>query len=236
MPTADRLRRAAAVALLVVAAAAAGWGLFATPAGRAVRHDPRRVGGDARAVVADHPVAAPVGFLAVYLGLSVLCLPVWWLQVLAGVAFGLWAGGGLCVAGSAFGATATAALADWFAGPWFHGRIETKAARLRWLDQAMGNHGLLTVMAIRLTHLVPFGLSNVALGLSEVPTAAVFVGTLIGNVPAVAAYVGLGAGVAGRWPFAVAVVGLNVALLAPSAVVAGVRWRRAVAGRPSPGV
>ncbi len=110
--------------------------------------------------------------------------------------------------------------------------------RLRWLDQALGHNGLLTVMAVRLTHVVPFGLSNVALGLSRVSAAAVFVGTLVGNVPAVAAYVGVGAGSAGRWPFAAAVAGLNAALLVPLAgagggpVAAGAAGGRPGSGRP----
>ena len=114
--------------------------------------------------------------------------------MLAGVGFGLWSGCGLCLAGSAAGAAATAALADWLAGPWFHARIEPKMHRLKWVDDRLGHNGLLTVMALRLTHLVPFGVSNVALGLSRVSTSAVAVGTLIGNVPAVAVYVGIGTG------------------------------------------
>ena len=226
MPTANRWGRASAGAALAVAAGAAAWAMWETPLGRALRHDPGRAAAGVRGFADTHAVACPVAFVAVYLLASVLCVPVWWLQVLAGAAFGLWSGGGMCLAGSAVGAAATAAVADWFAGDWYHTRIESRAARLRWLDRALGQHGLLTVMAVRLTHVVPFGLSNVALGLSDVPTAAVFAGTLFGNVPAVAVYVGMGAGVAGRRAFVAAVVVANAGLLVPIAAVVLRRWWR----------
>ena len=100
------------------------------------------------------------------------------------------------------------------AGPWFHARVESKMARLRWIDGVLGHNPLLTVMTLRLTHLVPFGVSNVALGLIGVSPWVVLVGTAIGNVPAVALYVGVGAGWVG-WRFWAAVVAINVVLLVP---------------------
>ena len=217
MSTPSRTARVVAAAALLAVAAATAWALWFTPAGQAVRADPRHAADWARRYVDGRPVIAPVAFLAVYVTLAVLCLPIWWLQILSGVAFGPWAGGGLCLAGSAVGATVTAALADWFAGRWFHDQVEPHVARLRRLDEVLGSNALLTVLTVRLTHVVPFGVGNVALGLTRVSAAAVFVGTLVGNVPAVAVYVGIGAGFRPRehWPFAAAIVGLNVVLLVP---------------------
>ena len=205
---------------LAVLAAVAGWFLFDTSIGRTVRDDPRRAAADVRSAVNDHPLESATIFLVTYVTFALLCLPVWWLQVFAGVVFGLWVGGGLSLAGSAVGATITAALADWFVGEWFHRRVETKMARLRWLDETLGHNGLLVVMTVRLTHAVPFGLSNVALGLSRVTTWDVLLGTLLGNVPAVAICVGVGAGrhPESNWRFDAAVGAVNVALLVPLAV------------------
>jgi uncharacterized membrane protein YdjX (TVP38/TMEM64 family) len=231
MPTADDddrrrrgragdVARGVAIVVLAVLATVSVWFLFATPTGRAARDNPRHAAADLRGVVAAHPVAASAALLGAYLTLAVLCLPVWWLQLFAGVAFGLCWGGVICLLGSAIGAAITAALAEWLAGDWFHQRVEGRRERLRSLDEALGHNGLLTVMAIRLTHVVPFGLSNVALGLSRVTNAEVLVGTLLGNVPAVAIYVGVGAGYRPltNWRFDVAVGAVNVVLLVPLAV------------------
>jgi uncharacterized membrane protein YdjX (TVP38/TMEM64 family) len=217
--TGDVLRGAALV-LLGGLAAVAVWFLFATPTGRAARDDPRHAAANVRGIVQYYPVGSASALVGAYLTLAILCLPVWWLQIFAGVAFGLWTGGGLCLAASAASAAVTAALADWFAGDWFHARIESKRDRLRWLDETLGHNGLLVVMAVRLTHVVPFGLSNVALGLSRVSTRDVLLGTLLGNVPAVAVYVGLGAGYhpLTNWRFDSTVGLINVTLLVPLAL------------------
>ncbi len=214
------LLRGVALVLLGLLAGVAVWFLFFTPAGRAAKDNPRQAAADVRATVHDHPVEAVSIFLVTYVGLALLCLPVWWLQLFAGVAFGLWIGGGVCLIGSATSAAGTAALADWFAGEWFHSRVEGKIAKLRWLDETLGHNGLLVVMTIRLLHLVPFGLSNVALGLSRVTTLEVLVGTLLGNIPAVAVCVGLGTGInlGTNWRFDGAVVATNLFLLIPLAL------------------
>lgn len=224
MPTANRpagdVARGVVVVLFGVAAVGAAAALFLTPGGRALLADPRPLAANVWAVVGRHPTPAAAAFLAAYVAVAVLCLPVWWLQMIGGVAFGLWAGGALSLAGSAIGAGVTAGLAEWFAGDWFRRRVEGRQARLRWVDEAMGHNGLLVVMAVRLTHVVPFGVSNVALGLSRVSTRDVLVGTLLGNVPAVAVYVGLGAGYRPltNWRFDVAVGLANVVLMVPLAI------------------
>ena len=221
MPTDNGRRgdvlRGGALVLLGVLATAAVWFLFATPNGRAARDDPRHAAADVRGVVQAHPVESASALVGAYLTLAILCLPVWWLQIFAGVAFGLWWGGGLCLIASAASAAVTAGLADWFAGDWFHARIESKRERLRWLDETLGHNGLLVVMSVRLAHVLPFGLSNIALGLSRVSTRDVLLGTLLGNVPAVAVYVGLGAGYhpLTNWRFDSAVGLINVILLVP---------------------
>jgi uncharacterized membrane protein YdjX (TVP38/TMEM64 family) len=203
--------------LLELLAGAVVWFLFYTPTGNAIQGDPRQAAADVRSVVQAHSVGSVSVFLVGYVTFALFCLPVWWLQIFAGVAFGLWWGGGLCLIASAASAAVTAGLADWFAGDWFHARIESKRERLRWLDETLGHNGLLVVMSVRLAHVLPFGLSNIALGLSRVSTRDVLLGTLLGNVPAVAVYVGLGAGYhpLTNWRFDSAVGLINVILLVP---------------------
>jgi uncharacterized membrane protein YdjX (TVP38/TMEM64 family) len=219
--------------VLGLAAIVAAWWLFFTTNGRAARHDPKQAAADVRGFVHDHPVESAAGYVTVYVALGTLCLPVWWLQLGAGVAFGLGEGVGLSLAASAVGATVTARLADWFAGEWFHKKFEAGHARLKRLDQWLGHDGLSTVMAIRLTHVAPFGLSNIALGLLRIRLRDLFLGTLLGNIPAVAVYVGMGAGHDLRHDrgFDGAVVAVNVCLLVP--LVGRYLMRRR--GRRAPG-
>ena len=103
MPTAERTWRAAGLVAFAAVAAAVAYGLFYTPFGRTITHDPTAAADAVRRCVGDRPVVAPLAFVAGYVVLATLCLPIWWLQVLAGVAFGLWGGGVLCVVGSATG-------------------------------------------------------------------------------------------------------------------------------------
>ena len=218
--------KAAVFVLLIVGIAVAAYLLLTTPTGAAIRHDPKQLAGQARHLAAVHPRATPAAVFGVYVAFGLLALPVWWLQLLAGASLGLWAGGGVCLAGSVASATAAAAVARWVAGEWVHASLESRVEKLRRVDDLLGSNGLLVVMTVRLVHVLPFGVCSYALGLTRVTPADVAVGTAIGNVPAVALYVGLGAGYAWRdWPFLIAVVGLNAVLLLPLA------WRASHAKR-----
>ena len=76
---------------LIVAIAVASYFLFRTDAGRQLI-DLRQLeatGQDARRWVAHHPFAAPFIFLTFYIACAMLVLPVWWLQILSGYAWGL---------------------------------------------------------------------------------------------------------------------------------------------------
>src|SRR5436189_208574 len=68
---------------------------------------------------------------------------------------------------------------------WFHGKVESRLAKVRELDKKLGNNGFLLVMTVRLTHFAPFGLSNYIFGLIGVSVADVALGSLLGNLPAI---------------------------------------------------
>jgi uncharacterized membrane protein YdjX (TVP38/TMEM64 family) len=65
--------------------------------------------------------------------------------------------------------------------------------RFALIEQAVTRRGLLAVMVSRLIPLVPFGISNYALGTASVRYRSYLFGTLLGAAPATVAYAALGA-------------------------------------------
>ena len=78
----------------------------------------------------------------------------------------------------------------------------------------------MVVMAARLTHVIPFGISNYVFGLTRINWVEVLLGTAMGNVPMIALYTAIGAGwhPLSDWRFMTALAVLNVLLLVPIAV------------------
>jgi uncharacterized membrane protein YdjX (TVP38/TMEM64 family) len=211
--------RAILIVILALLLGAAVWFLFFTDAGRESRGDRRELEADIRALVHRHRITAPAIYLGAYLTFAILALPVWWLQICAGMAFGLWLGTFWSVVGATLAAPITVVMSRWIAAEWFHERVESRMDRLRKLNETLGHNGFLVVMTVRLIHLLPFGLCNYALGLIKLPIIDVVVGTFLGSIPSVAVYVGIGAGFSPRkdWWFVAALAGLNVIMLLPLA-------------------
>ncbi len=168
------------------------WFLFATERGRTIREDPRQAKQDVTALVQRHPIAAPAIFLSVYAITTLVCLPVWWLQVLSGFGFGLVGGIFWSLIGSTIGATAASLSARWLAADWFHQHVEARMHRLRAIDRKLDRNGLLVVIVVRLIHGMPFGLSNYAFGIIGIPLTDIAAGTFLGSIPAQTLIVTLG--------------------------------------------
>ncbi len=188
----NRLRPIISV-LLVGAIITAIWFAGSTETGREVMRRPIAFGDEARAWVMLHPVLAPLIYLGLYLLCALLLLPIWWLQILAGFAFGLGWGCTYTLAAAAIGATITMLFSRWLVGEWFRTRIESRMERVRLLEEKLGHNGLLVVMAIRLAYFLPFGISNYLLGLTRIKAAEVFLGSILGGFPALTLYVTVGA-------------------------------------------
>jgi uncharacterized membrane protein YdjX (TVP38/TMEM64 family) len=220
VPPALRVARWVVLALLAALIIVSVWFFFFTPNGQVLMHHPRTMGKDAQQWVWAHRIIAPLVVIGIYLLLSIVALPVWWLQMIAGYAFGLLWGIGLCQIGATIGATATFLLARWLAADWFRYKVEAKMARLRALDEKMGHNGLLVVMGVRLMHFVPFGVSNYAFGLTKITAADVAIGTALGGIPATTAYVILGYNrqLLRDWHYVAMLVAINVMLLVPLAL------------------
>ncbi len=209
-----------AVVVLLGLLAVSAYLLFNTERGQKILDDPRKLAADVHAIVRHHRFTAPLIFLVVYIVVASLgILPVWWMQIFAGIGFGLVSGAFWSLVGATVSAALTVRLSRWIAGDWFHSRVESRMERLRKLDRTLGHNGFLVVMTTRLIHLLPFGLCNYALGLIDVSMPDVILGTFLGSIPAVGLYVGMGSGHNPRrdWKFVAVLATLNVLLLLPLA-------------------
>jgi uncharacterized membrane protein YdjX (TVP38/TMEM64 family) len=222
---AARWARRIVLALLVIAITWAALWMMLSDTGARIREDPRAFGADVRLWVYDHPVSAPAIYIGVYILASLLALPMWWILIIAGYCFGSARFGVIPAViysqiGGAVGAALTSGLSHWLLGDWFHRKVEAKTARLRAIDERMGHNGLLVVMLVRLTHVIPFNVANYAFGLTRVSVIDVFIGTLLGNIPSTAFYATLGYAphLLRHWRFTGIIAAINLGLLIPLAL------------------
>jgi uncharacterized membrane protein YdjX (TVP38/TMEM64 family) len=219
MPASRALRIFALIILLGLIVAVTAY-LMTHPDARRFLKEPHKLGADARRWVAHHALFAPAILVLVYAACAVLMLPVWWIQILAGYGFGLAFGVVWCSIGQTIGATCAAAISRFIAAEWFHRRVEAKMHKLRRLEETLEHNGLLVVMAVRLVHVLPYGLSNYAIGLTTISIPDVLVGNLLGGLPVTLLGVTVGADpeLLKHWEFDVILVGVNITLLLPLAL------------------
>lgn len=172
--------------------------------------------------------AGPILYAALYAALSLTPAPASVLSIAAGVLFGWTVGVPVVVAGALAGAVAGFGLARYLGRSTAEGLGGERLARL---DALLRRRGLLAIIGVRLVPIVPFAILNAACGLTAVRVRDYVLGTALGILPAVAAYVAVGAYGAepGSLPFLLAVGGL-VVLVGGGAVVA--RRHRVVARLP----
>ena len=184
--------------------------------------------------------AGPAGVTAIALAYavgSVAALPVWPLTVVAGIAYGAWAGFALALPAGTFGAS----LAFLAGRTLFRGMVERRMARdprLLALDEAVARQGAFLVLLLRLSPLIPYNVANYALSATRLRLAPFAAASLVGMAPITFAWAWAGATfgslerVAGRPPAGPGERSLQVAgLLATVAVVIllGRMARRALA-------
>jgi len=210
--------RIAIVVILVTAVAAVGrW--CHSPAGREFLHQQHllELGGQLHDWAQRNPLTAGSAFVGLYVLLAVLALPLWWLQIVGGLGFGLCGGFLLSTVASVIGAVGAQLLSRTLIGQWFQSRIIQRKAAIEKLDHQLGHNGLLVVMALRLMHLTPFGLSNYLFGITRIRVRDVIIGTLIGNIPTLLFYAGIGSG-HHDWRYWGLLVGLDLMLMVPVAI------------------
>lgn len=152
------------------------------------RPDPEQV----RQLVANAGLLAPVVFVVLYTGLTVLLVPGAIGSIAAGALFGPVLGTALTVVAASLGATASFLVARAL------GREQVQrltGQRMDRLDRWLERRGFLAVVYVRLVPLFPFNVVNYAAGLTAIPTRDYVAATLIGIVPGTIAYVGLGSSI-----------------------------------------
>ncbi len=195
--------------------------LFFTQHGQLILQNPKHfrkaIQSDVQSWVQSHRVIAPSLFVLTYLLCGLSGLPVWWLQVLGGIAFGLLPAIALCSLSASATAVCGLCASRWILAEWFHTRVEAKLEKLRRVEKFLGHNGFLVVIAIRLLHTIPFGISNYILGLTEITIADVALGTFLGSAPAMTTYVTLGINPhqIHTWRFFIAIIAMHVVLLIP---------------------
>lgn len=225
---------------LAAAVVAASFFLFRTETGRQLV-DLRQLeatGQDSRRWVVHHPFAAPLIFLTLYIACAILVLPVWWLQVLAGYAWGLVVGLSWSLAGHAAASVTVLYFSRWLGGEWVRTRAGRRMAKLQRLSERLGHRGLLVVVAARVCYVVPYGLSNYLFGLTNIRARDAALGSIIGGLPISAGYVAVGARPAllTDWRFWTAIGAINLLLLGPVGLrYFGGRLRRGRREEPAAG-
>jgi uncharacterized membrane protein YdjX (TVP38/TMEM64 family) len=185
-----------------------------------------------RALVAAHPVAAPVGFVILYALIVAFSIPEAALAtVTAGLLFGPWFGGGLAVLGATLGAVMLFLVARTALAGFMARRAQSLLGRIR---PGLERDGFSYLLALRLLPIVPFWLVNLGAALCGMRLFPYAAATLIGIIPVTLVFAWIGAGVGdvlavGGRPnlalvFSPAVLGPLLALAALS--LAPVIWRR----------
>lgn len=155
-----------------------------TPSGAEVSHRIDAVG-----------AVAPVAYVALYVGWTVLMFPGTVMTLAAGALFGFALGTVVALVGAEAGAVAAYLVARRVGRPGAGTRTSERSARIeRWLN---GN-GFVALLTARLMPAVPFNVLNYAAAMAGVPRRAYVTATAIGIVPGTLAYVALGSSLTHR--------------------------------------
>jgi uncharacterized membrane protein YdjX (TVP38/TMEM64 family) len=140
--------------------------------------------------VATLGVWGPVAFIAVYIVAVVLCLPAFLLTIASGAIFGVSRGSIYVMTGALLGGLSAFLIARYLIRDFVARRI-ARNPKLAAIDRAVGEDGRRLVFFLRLSPVVPFVLSNYALGVTRVRLVDYLIGTL-GLAPIVISYSAMG--------------------------------------------
>ena len=142
---------------------------------------------------------APVVFVSAYVAVVVLMFPAFLLIIVGGAVFGVVKGSLLVMAGALTGGATAFLIARYLARSVVERRVAANPT-LAAIDRVIGEDGLRLVFLLRLSPVIPFVLSNYALGVTRVRLRDFVVGTL-GLAPIVVTYAAFGsASAAGPHP------------------------------------
>lgn len=157
-------------------------------------------------------VIAPLGFAALYAGLTLLLVPGMLLTMASGFLFGPVLGTALAVAGGAVGATGAFLIGRRL------GREQVRrlaGPRTQRIDAYLRDYGVTSLIIARIIPGMPYSVLNYAAGVTGISARDYVVGTALGLVPGGLAYAMVGAGLDDpASPRFLGGVGLVVAVLA----------------------
>ncbi len=182
------------IAAVIMLGIAAFTTMLLHPTGRPLLENPEQAGQHVREWVLANPLTAEVAILVAYILLTLIAMPVWWINVLAGYSYGLIGGTVRCTIAAAIAAAISAHLWKYLAGDLVHSGRLTRYRIIRLLESYATKYGFGVVLVTRLARLLPFGVGNYIFGMLEITWPKVFAGTLIGIIPSIAMYVAVGAG------------------------------------------
>jgi uncharacterized membrane protein YdjX (TVP38/TMEM64 family) len=148
--------------------------------------------------VAAHRWPAVAAFVLLFMTVTAAFIPAaLLLTLMGGFVFGPWIGTGATVLGATLGAIITFATVRTAAGEWLHKHVASRHGHMEAVMDGVERHAFFYVLALRLTPLLPFGLVNIAAGLSKAPLRPYALATLLGAIPTSFIYSQLGAGAGG---------------------------------------
>ncbi|MGH7481241.1 MAG: TVP38/TMEM64 family protein [Longimicrobiales bacterium] len=128
---------------------------------------------------------AEAAFIGLYALAAVLALPGSVLTLAGGAIFGVWPGTLYNLIGATLGATLAFLIARYLGRDFVAARLGGWAERL---DRRIGDHGLRTILILRVAVVVPFNAMNYASGLTSVRLRDYVIGSAIGMLPATFVY------------------------------------------------
>ncbi len=146
----------------------------------------------ARATIEGYGALAPLFYVLLYIIASLLFIPGTPLTLASGALFGPLFGTIYTIVGATIGAVASFLVMRFIGGGLVKRGGGDIAKRLREYDEKLKQHGLATVLFLRLVPLFPFNGLNFALGLTSVRFGDYVLGTLLGIIPGTFVFVFFG--------------------------------------------
>lgn len=134
---------------------------------------------------------APLIFIGLYIGVTVLFVPGSILTLGAGAVFGVLWGTIFVSVGSTLGATAAFLVGRYFMRDWVQSKI-SKSERFTAVDEAIGEEGGKIIFLLRLSPVFPYNLSNYIFSLTKVGVIPFMLASWLGMLPGTLMYVYVG--------------------------------------------
>lgn len=124
----------------------------------------------------------PVFAVLMVVGASIVAVPLAVIIIATGIAFGPWWGVGFVMLGATIGGCLSYSIGR---GLGHQALCRLAGDRVNRLSAALGAHGLISVIVIRMLPIAPFAIANMVAGATHIRFRDFVMGTLIGMLPGV---------------------------------------------------